>query len=88
MPKFMSTHQLPAGKFTRDQVCQLGQSAQQDAEVKPYRSFLNLSEGKAFCVIEAGSSDKVAAWFKKVGMPYESIVQVELEGEGGDVKDV
>ena len=42
MPKFMSSHQLPPGGFSREQVCQLGEAAQNDAEVKPYRSFLNL----------------------------------------------
>lgn len=87
MPKFMSSHKLPPGGFSRDQVCQLGEAAQKDADVKPYRSFMNLSEGKAFCILEASDSEKVAAWFKKVGMPYDAITQVELEGEAGTVKD-
>jgi len=87
MPKFMSSHQLPPGGMSRDQVCQMGAAAQQDAGVKPYRSFLNLSEGKAFCVIESASKEKVAAWFKKMGMPYDAITQVELEGEAGTIND-
>ena len=53
MPKFMSTHTMPAGALLREQVNQLAQAAQNDATVKPYRSFLNLSEGKVFYVMEA-----------------------------------
>lgn len=87
MRKFMSSHQLPPGGFSHDQVCQLGEAAQQDPDVKPYRSFLNLSEGKAFCVLEADSAEKIAAWFDKAGMPYDAITQVEFEGEGGTVND-
>ncbi len=87
MPKFMSSHQLPPGSFSREQVCQLGAAAEQDPDVKPYRSFLNLSEGKAICVLESASSAKVAAWFEKVGMPFDTITQVEFEGEAGTIND-
>jgi hypothetical protein len=87
MSKFMSSHQLPPVGFSREQVCQLGQAAEQDPDVKPYRSFLNLSEGKVFCVLEAASSDKIAAWFKKMGMPYDAITPVELEGVAGKIND-
>ncbi len=87
MPKFMSSHQLPPGGMSREQVCQMGAAAQSDAGVKPYRSFLNLSEGKAFCVIESDNKENIVAWFKKMSMPYDSITQVELEGEAGMVND-
>ena len=53
MPKFMSSHTMPAGAMTlREQVDQIAQAAQADPVVKPYRSFLNLAEGKVFCVME------------------------------------
>lgn len=87
MAKFMSSHQLPPDGFSRDQVCQLGNAATQAAGVKPYRSFLNLTEGKAFCVLEAETSDQVATWFKQVGMPFDAITPVELEGEAGTIRD-
>lgn len=87
MPKFMSSHQLPPGGLSREQVCQMGAAAQQGEGITPYRSFLNLSEGKAFCVIESDSKDNISAWFKKMGMPYDSITQVELEGVAGMVND-
>ena len=62
-------------------------AAQSDATVKPYRSFLNLAEGKVFCVMEAPSKEALAGWFKKMSMPCDHITPVELEGERGTVKD-
>ena len=87
MPKFMSSHTLPAGAMKREQIDQLAQAAQNDSTVRPYRSFLNLAEGKAICVMEAPNKDALAAWFKKMNMPCEHITPVELEGERGTVKD-
>ena len=87
MPKFMSNHTLPAGALKREQVNQLAQAAQSDATVRPYRSFLNLSAGKVFCVMEAPSKEALAAWFQKMQMPCDYITPVELEGERGVVKE-
>jgi Protein of unknown function (DUF4242) len=86
MAKFMSSHTMPAGALKREQVDQLAQAAQNDPTVKPYRSFLNLSEGKIVCVMEAPTSAALAEWFKKMKMPCDSITPVELEGERGVVK--
>jgi hypothetical protein len=86
MPKFMSSHSVPAGAMKRDQVDQLAQAAQNDGTVKPYRSFLNLAEGKVFCVMEAPSKEALATWFKKMSMPCDYISPVELEGDRGTVK--
>lgn len=88
VPKFMSSHTLPAGTLKRQQVDQLAQAAQNDATVQPYRSFLNLAEGKVFCVMEAPSRDALAAWFQKMDMPCDHITPVELEGERGMVNTV
>ena len=46
MPKFMSSHTVPAGGINRGQVSEMAKAAQNDPVVKPYRSFLNLSEGR------------------------------------------
>ena len=86
MAKFMCTHTIPPGKFTADQLRQFAEAAQQDPNVKGYRSFANLAEGKAVCVMEASNKDAVAAWFNKMGMPYETITKVELEGERGTIQ--
>ncbi len=86
MPKFMSSHSVPAGAMKREQVDQMAQAAQNDTTVKPYRSFLNLAEGKVFCVMEAPNKETLTAWFKKMSMPCDSVTQVELEGERGTVQ--
>ena len=87
MAKFMSTHTMPAGALKREQVSQLAQAAQNDPVIKPYRSFLNLSEGKICCIMEAPSKDALAAWFQKMKMPCDYITPVELEGDKGVVKE-
>ena len=88
MAKFMCTHTIPPGKFSEAQLQQLAQAAQQDRAVKGYRSFANLAEGKAVCVMEAETREAVADWFQKVGMPFDSITKVELEGDRGRVQQV
>jgi hypothetical protein len=85
MSKFMSSHTVPAGAISREQIDQIAQAAQSDPTVKPYRSFMNLSEGKIFCVMEAPDEKALAAWFEKMQMPCDSIAVVELEGECGAV---
>ena len=88
MKKFMCTHSFPPGAFSPDQVDKLSQAAQEATSVRGYRSFLNLSEGKALCVMEANDSDSVATWFNDMGMPYDNITEVELEGDRGSVQNV
>jgi uncharacterized protein DUF4242 len=87
MPKFMCTHTLPPGALTREQVNQFAAAAQKDPQVKGYRSFLNLSKGKIVCIMEAPSEQIVAAWFKKMKLPHDSIAAVELEGERGVITE-
>ena len=86
MAKFMCTHTITPGKFSAEQLRQFAQAAQKDPTVKGYRSFANLAEGKAVCIMEAPAKDAVAAWFAKVGMPFDSITKVELEGERGNIQ--
>jgi hypothetical protein len=86
MAKFMCTHTIPPGKFSADQLRQLAQAAQQDEAVKGYRSFANLAEGKAVCIMESASKGEVEAWFKKMGMPFDSVTKVELEGDRGNIQ--
>jgi hypothetical protein len=57
MPKFMSSHTVPAGAVRREQINQIAQAAQNDPTVQPYRSFLNLSEGKIVCIMQAPNLD-------------------------------
>lgn len=86
MKKYMSSHTLPARTITRDQIDQMAQAARLDPVVQPYRSFLNLSEGKIVCIMEAPNASALAAWFQKMHMPCDSITPVEFEGDRGLVK--
>ena len=82
----MCTHTIPPGAFTPDQLQQFANAAQQDPIIKGHRSFVNLAEGKAICVMEGPNKDAIASWFKKMGMPFDSITKVELEGERGTIQ--
>jgi hypothetical protein len=86
MAKFMCTHTIPPGKFSAGQMEQFAKAAQQDPTVKGYRSFANLAEGKAVCIMEGPNKDAISAWFNKMGMPFDSITKVELEGERGTIQ--
>jgi hypothetical protein len=88
MRKFMCSHTLPAGELTREQVCEIADVAQHDPLVRGYRSFLNLSEGRAFCIFEANDRQAIVSWFEKMNLPYDDITPVELEGDRGVVEDV
>ena len=87
MPKFMSSHSVPAGAMKREQINQMAQAARNDPVVRPYRSFLNLSEGKVCCIMEAPDKAALGAWFRKMEMPCDYIVPVELEGDQGNVQE-
>jgi hypothetical protein len=78
---------MPKAALNREQVDQFAQAAQSDKTVRPYRSFMNLAEGKVFCVMEAPDQQSLAAWFKKMQLPCDYITPVELEGDRGSVKE-
>jgi len=88
MTKFMCTHTIPPGKFTSDQVRQLAKAGQEDPTVKGYRSFANLAEGKAVCIMEAPDKDSPKKWFTKMEMPFDTITKVEFEGDRGNIQPV
>lgn len=88
MSRFMCTHTIPPGQFTSDQIQEIAKAAQEDPTVKGYRSFANLAEGKAVCVMEAPDKDSLAEWFTKMEMPFDTITQVEFEGERGNIQPV
>ncbi len=83
MAKFMCTHTVKG--FTREQYAQVSEASQQDPVVKGLQSYANLSEGKIYCVWEAPQRENIAAWFKKMNVPYDSITRIEMEGAEGTV---
>lgn len=88
MNHYMCTHTFAPNAMTRQQVQQFSQATQQSSEVHGIQSFVNLSEGKAVCVIEAKDKNTLANFFKKMGMPVDWICQCEIEGEQGVMHDV
>ena len=36
--------------------------------------------------MEASGSSDVETWFKKMGLPFDSITKVELENDRGDIE--
>lgn len=87
MPKFMCTHTVAPNSITREQVEQIAEAAQNDPQVHGYRSYLNLSAGKAICIFEAPSEEAMSRWFQKMKLPYDEITQVELEGDKGTISE-
>jgi hypothetical protein len=88
MARFLCIHTLPPGGLTREDVQGLAEAGQNDPIVRGYRAFLNLTEGKAVCITEAPDAQAVGAWFERMGVPFDSITEVELEGERGVVTDL
>ena len=85
MPKFLCTHTVPPKAVTIEQVEQISAAAQTDKAVKGQRSFGNLAEGKISCIFEGPSRDAVANFFESKNMPVDSIVQMDFEGECGNI---
>lgn len=85
MPKFLCTHTVPPKGVTLEQVKQVSHAAQADKTVKGLQSFGNLAEGKISCIFEGPSRDAVANFFKTMKMPVDSIVQMDFEGECGNI---
>ncbi|MCC6124860.1 MAG: DUF4242 domain-containing protein [Pirellulales bacterium] len=88
MQKYLCSHTFPAGALTPEQICQVAEASQHESRVRGYRSFFNLSGGKAWCVLEADDREAIAAWFEKMEIPYDCIEALELEGERGTIEDL
>jgi hypothetical protein len=88
MPKFMGIHTFAPGAFNAEQVCQLSEASQQDSTVHGYRSFLSLAEGKAVCILEAPDRESVMGWFNRMNLPYDSVCELDMEGEGGRMQEL
>lgn len=88
MPRYMGFHTLPKNAITFDQVCEMAKNGQQDTSVTGYRSFLNTREGKAVCILDAENKQAVEAFFRKMNLPTDLVVEVEIEGDHGTMHDL
>jgi nitrate reductase NapAB chaperone NapD len=77
---------VPPGQVTRKQASQIAEAIKNEPTITPCQSFGSLAEGKIVCVIEAAKKELIAAVFKKLSLPYDSIDQIDFEGDHGVVK--
>ncbi len=85
--RYVVVHKMPAG-MTRDDFIRLQKESQGDPNIKGIRSFINLSESKGVCILDAPDKNALANWFKNKGVSYDSIFEVELESERGKLVDL
>ena len=85
--RFLCYHKLPAGTTIED-VRHISELMDKESDVHGLRSYLNLSSGKAVCVIDAVSQQALEDFFRKNNLPYDEIVPIEVEGEHGVMTDL
>lgn len=88
MKRFLVLHKLPPEMLSLEKLKEMGSAMRDDPDVKGYRSFLNLTEGRGACVFEAPDADTLGKYLSSASLPYESILEVEIEGEGGEFTDL
>lgn len=88
MPKFMCIHTMPPNSMTFQQVQELAERVRRDPVVEGHRSAGNLSEGRIVCILESPTKQDLVNFFRKNNMPFDSISEVEFEGEGGVVTQI
>ena len=82
MPRFIVIHPPKPGGMTLEEAKQIAVATQEDPNVKGCRAFLNLSEGKAVCIWEAPEAKALVEQLPQIELPFDSIICVEVEGEG------
>ena len=80
--RYMIYHPV-APNTTVDDLKALGKKLPTGGEIRPIRSFFNVSEGKAVCIFEAPDRSRLENWLREHELPYDEILEVELEGEAG-----
>ena len=85
--RFICTHTLPPHAVTGDQAKELAKAAQNDPTIRGYRSFMNLSAGKVVCIMEGPNEKAVTDWFKKMNLPWDSVIALEYEGDRGTIRE-
>jgi hypothetical protein len=88
MKRFLVFHKVPSEMLTPEKIKEMGSAMRDDPEIKGYRSFINATEGRGVCVFDAPDSDALGRWLSNLGLPYDSIMEVEIEGERGQFTDL
>lgn len=81
MARYVGLHTLPG--FTREMLSAATPALgdfKSPTFIKAYSSF---TDGKVVCEWEARGKDEVAAAYKRIGFPYDEIVQVDAICDAG-----
>ena len=86
MPRFFALHTVGPNVVTREMVETAGAHAKAEKNIPSYRSFINMTEGHAACVIDAPSKQWLLAYFEQLKLPVNAIFEVEIETLDGDTQ--
>lgn len=86
--QYLCIHTFGPGAITREQIEQFSQMAQQAEDIQGLKSYVNLTEGKAVCIFEAGTKSQLEKFFRQMGMPVDTICPIEIEGERGQMRGI
>ncbi|HVT80962.1 MAG TPA: hypothetical protein VHM90_09915 [Phycisphaerae bacterium] len=83
MPRYFALHSIGPNVVTRQMVEDAGAHARLQNEIPGYRSFINMSEGHAACVIDAPSKEWLLEYFKSLNLPVNALFEIEIETLNG-----
>lgn len=86
MPKYVTLHTLAC--LTRQGAEELSRRLAAAHEVKTRRVQVNMVEGKMLVEFEATDRETLEAWLKKNSFPYNWLLRIEFEAEGGRLEAV
>ena len=79
---------LEPGSLDSGRIEAIAAAAQSDPDVRGYRSFHSLSEGRIVWLLEAENRDLVQAWAERNHLPVAGLTELELEGHVGAIRPV
>ena len=85
--RFLVAHSLEAG-ISRDKAVEMLRSVATDPDIRSYRSFLNLADGKGICLFDAPDRDRLIRWLDDNKLPYDYVWTVDFEAEHGEMIDI
>ena len=86
MPRFFALHTIGPNVVTRQMVESAGAHAKGQPEITSYRSFINMAEGHAGCVIDAPSKEWLLQYFQSLNLPVNALFQIEVETLNGNTQ--
>jgi hypothetical protein len=87
MPRFIAIHTVGPNVVTRQVVEESAAHAKRQREITSYRSFINMTEGRAACIIDAPGRAWLENYFNSIQLPFDSIFEVEIESLDGHVQE-